>query len=64
MPTPQLCKSFFQHGPEQLVRHRHLRHLEVDLPGMAHDLRPNLDQFPAQRRQGPVAHRPGQHRLP
>jgi len=37
----------FQNGPEQLSRDRHLRHLEDDLPGMAHDLRPDLDQFAA-----------------
>jgi len=31
---------------------------------MAHDLRPNLDQFLPQRRQRPVTHRSGPHRLP
>ena len=35
----------FQHGPEQLPRDRHLRHLEDHLPGMAHDLRPDLISF-------------------
>ncbi len=54
----------FQNRPEQLSRHRHLRHLEDDLPGMAHDLRPDLDQFLPQRRQRPVTNRSGQHRLP
>ena len=42
----------------------HLRHLEDHLPGMAHDLRPDLDQFLPQRRQRPVTHRSGQHGLP
>jgi len=32
-------------GPEQLSRDRHLRHLKNHLSGMAHDLRPDLDQF-------------------
>ncbi len=41
-----------------------IRHLEDCLPGMAHDLRPNLDQFLPQRRQHPVTRRWGQHRLP
>ena len=36
----------FQNGAEQLARDRHLSHLEDYLPGMAHDLRPDLDQFP------------------
>src|ERR1035437_5399940 len=49
---------------EQLARHRHLRHLEDNLPGMAHDLRPDLDQFLPQRRQCPVTHCLGQYRLP
>ena len=31
---------------------------------MAHDLRPDLDQFLPQRRQRPVTNRSGQHRLP
>jgi hypothetical protein len=31
---------------------------------MAHDLRPNLDQFLLQRRKRPVTHRPWQDRLP
>jgi hypothetical protein len=31
---------------------------------MAHDLRPDLDQFLPQRRQSPVTNRLGQYRLP
>ena len=54
----------FENSPEQLSRNRHFRHLEDDLPGMAHDLRPDLDQFLPQRRQCPVTHRLRQHRLP
>jgi hypothetical protein len=34
------------------------------LPGMPRDIRADLDQFLPQRRQRPVAHRPGRHRLP
>ena len=39
-------------------------HLEDYLPGMAHDLRPNLDEFLPQRRQCPMSNCSGQHRLP
>jgi len=35
----------FQNGPEQLSRHRHLRHLEDYLPGMARDICPILISF-------------------
>jgi hypothetical protein len=38
--------------------------LEDHLPGMAHHLRSDLDEFLPQRRQRPVTHRLGQHRLP
>ena len=54
----------FQNGPEHLSRDRHFRHLKHHLPRMAHDLRPNLDQFLPQRRQRSVTHRSGQHGLP
>jgi len=54
----------FQNRPEQFLRDRHLRHLEDHLPGMAHDLRPDLDHFLPKRRQRPVTHRSGQHSLP
>ena len=52
-----------QNGLKQPSRHCHFRHLEYDLPGMAHNLRPNLDQFFPQRRPGPVTNCLGQHRL-
>jgi hypothetical protein len=48
---------------EQLSLNRYFCHLEDDLLGMARDLRPDLDHFLPQRRQGPVTHRSGQHRL-
>jgi hypothetical protein len=35
----------FQNGPEQLSRHRHFRHLEDYLPGMARDICPILISF-------------------
>ncbi len=43
-----------QDSLEQSPRDRHLRHLEDHLSSMAHDLRPDLDQFLPQRRQRPV----------
>ena len=69
-PSSRCCRGQsqpsnpFQYSPEQLSRDRHLRHLEDDLSGMAHNLRPDLDQFLPQRRQRPVTHQPGQHCLP
>jgi hypothetical protein len=48
---------------EQFSLNRYFCHLEDDLLGMAHDLRPDLDHFLPQRRQGSVTHRSGQHRL-
>ena len=49
----------FQNSPEQLSRNRHFRHLEDHLPGMVHDLRPNLDQVLPQCRRLRATHRPG-----
>ena len=48
---------------EQFSRNCHLRHLEDHLPGVAHNLRPDLDQFLPQRGQRPVTHGSWQHRL-
>lgn len=48
---------------EQFSRNRNLRHLEDYLPGVAHNLCPDLDQFLPQRGQRPVPHRAWQHRL-
>jgi len=41
---------------EQVLRNGHLRHLEDDVAGVAHDLRADLDQLLLERRQRPVLH--------
>ncbi len=40
---------------EQLPRHGNLRHLESDIPAVAHDLGANLDQLLPERGQRPVS---------
>jgi hypothetical protein len=53
---PSQALNRLKNGSEQLSRDRHFRHLKDDLPGAAHDLRPNHDRFLPQWRQRPVTH--------
>ncbi len=52
-----------QDFPEQGPRHRHLGHLERDVPAMADRIGSDPDQLLSERRQGPLLDILGQHRL-